>query len=292
METDKRCVQCAKTTIWICCFECAFIFLFKVVIGLTGGSKAMLGSALFSLTDLVSSLLLIVSFQVSTKPADEGHPYGHGKIEYIISFIISAIIFNSTLTLIWFSVVSLYNIDMIPPHWIGIWASIACVSLSMIVYRMLICSAVQSDSPAMTTHAKHMRMDTLSNFAVIVAIGAAEAGFSRADSVIAILESTIILYESTKMGLKAISFLMDKSIGKEHLAEIHDIVARDSNVKAVTSIKGKSTGRGISLDIEIMLDPNMTIEECNAASGAIRRTLMGKVQRVHSVHIRYVPCTG
>ena len=292
MRTRNKCTRCLETTVWICLFECLFITLFKAVVALTSGSKAMLGSALYSLTDLVSSQLLIISLKVSSKPADAGHPYGHGKIEYIASVLISSIILIGTLCLIWVSMLSFYRIDLTPPHWIGIWASLACISLSHIVYRLVLCAAKQCNSPAAMSHAKHMRLDTLSSVAVIIAILAAEAGFEKVDAAIAILEAIHILIESTRMMLKSSGRLMDAAIDKEHVETVRAIVAQSPDVKGVSTVKGKYAGRGMILDVEIFLDSGMTIQRCNSTVRTIKQTLVERVPHLDFVHIHYRPYMG
>ncbi len=285
----EKCGHCAKTTVWICCFECLFILIFKVVIGLTSGSKAMLGSALYSLTDLVSSCLLIVTLGVSNQPPDGGHPYGHGKIEYLISLLISLIVLVGTVALLLISTFSLYQVDIQPLHWIGVWASLACLCLNHIVYRLVVCAGRQSHSPAMVAHAKHVRLDSLSNVAVIVAIVAAEAGFREVDPVIAILEAIHVLFESSRMLHQAINRLMDASIDGAHLDNIRAIVAQEPNVKDVRDIRGKHSGRGISLDIEILLDGHSKIGDCNATVRTLEEFIRSEVVGVDSIRIHYRP---
>jgi len=281
-----------RTTVWICFFECLFIALFKFVVGLTSGSKAMLGSALYSLTDLVSAFLLIVGLNVSGRPPDRGHPYGHGKVEHLVTLLISLIVLLGTVLLLLASTFSLYSVDLRPLHWIGIWASLASLCLSHIVYRLVVCAGKQTHSAAMTAHAKHVRLDSVSNIAVIVAIGAAEIGFQQVDPLIAILEAIHILFECSKMMHKAINQLMDGAIGRERLVEARAIVADHPSVKAIKAIKGKHSGRGLSLDIEIMFDGRSRIGECKATVRALEEAIKRGMAGVDAVNIRYRPYSG
>lgn len=286
----EKCRRCASTTVWICLVECLFVACFKVVIGLTSGSKAMLGSALYSLTDLMSAFLLIVSLKVSKRPPDRGHPYGHGKIEHLVSLFISLIVLVGTVALLLISTFSLYRVDMRPLHWIGVWASLACLCLNNIVYRLVVCAGQESHSPAMLAHAKHVRLDSISNIAVIVAIVCAEAGFQQVDPVIAILEASHVLFESSKMIYKTINQLMDASVAQEHLEAVRGVVSQNPDVKAVRDIKGMHAGRGISLDIEILLDGRRRIADCNETVRALEESIRNHVVGVDNVRIHFHPC--
>ena len=286
---NNKCDRCANTTVWICLFECVFIAIFKVIIGLASGSKAMLGSALYSLTDVVSGFLLIVSRRISNKPPDIEHPYGHGKIEHIVGLLIGLIILLGTVAVILVSAFSLFRVDLQPLHWIGLWASLACLCLSQIVYRLLVCAGKQTNSSAMAAHARHVRLDSISNMAVVFAILAAEVGFREVDAIIAILEAVHVLYECSKMTHHSINNLMDASIDEEYVETIYSIAARDPNVKQITDIKGKHSGRGMSLDIEVLLDGHLKIGDCNATVSALKKAILNCAAGIESVHIHYHP---
>jgi cation diffusion facilitator family transporter len=291
--TSNRCRRCLRTTVWICFFECLFIAVFKTVIGLTSGSKAMLGSALYSLTDLVSAFLLLVGLKVSARPADSSHPYGHGKVEHVVSLLIGLIVLAGAVGLALFSALSLYHIDMTAlPHWIGIWASLACICLSEIVYRLVICAGTHAHSPALTAQVKHMQIDMISSYAVIIAILAAEAGFRRADAIIAMLESVHVLFECSKMLSKSVSSLMDASVGRDRLDAVRAVVSENPNVIGVSGVKGTHSGRGINYDVELRLDGRRTIEECNETVRALEDALTREIADMEIVRIHYHPEVG
>ncbi len=287
--TTEKCGRCAKTTVWICFFECLFIAFFKLVIGFTSGSKAMLGSALYSVTDLVSAFLLIVSSRVSARPPDAGHPYGHGKIEHLVSLLISLIVLVGTVALLVISTFTLYKVDMQPLHWIGVWASLACLCLNHIIYKLVICAARETRSPAMMTHATHVRLDSISNIAVILAIIAAEIGFPELDPVIAIIEAVHVLFESSKVVRRSAAQLMDASISDEYAGAVRDLISQSPDVKAVTDIKGRCSGSGISLDVEILMDGSRKIEDCNATVRILEGLIRKKMDGATNVNVHYHP---
>ena len=291
-NTIDTCADCQSRSVWICLFECLFVAFFKLVIGLTSGSKAMLGSALYTVTDLISAFLLLVSLKVSHTPADEGHPYGHGKIEYLVSLFISTLVLVGTIALILTSTFSLYNVDMAPLHWIGVWASLACLCLSEIVSGLMACCAKRSKSPAMAAHVKHMNLDTISNIAVIVAIVADEAGFPMVDPLIAILEGVHILYECSRMVHRSVSQLMDKSIARDILEEVRTVVSTNPDVMAITGLKGKHSGYGVALDMEIKLDGSRTVGDCRMTCKALEQCIRVAMPDVSSVDIHYRPFDG
>ena len=208
----------------------------------------------------------------------------------MVSLVIGLIITVSTVSLILLSTLTLYRIDAAAlPHWIGIWSSLACFFLSVIIYRLVRCAAKQANSPAMHSHASHIHTDLLSNLVVILAILVGEAGFKEADAIIAILEGIEILYECAKMMHKAYSHLMDAAVFDPEIQTIRTLLSQNPAVVAVSDIKGKHVGRGVSLDIELILDGRWTIAECNAAVRELEHSLKRKIAHLHSVFIHYHP---
>ncbi len=119
---------------------------------------------------------------------------------------------------------------------------------------------------------------------------AAEAGFPQLDPIIAILEALHILYECSKMMHRSANGLMDASIGDVRLDKVRTVVARDPNVKLIRDVRGKHSGRGINLDIEVLLDGQLKIDQCNTTVKAIEDALRSDMVGVHDVNIHYHPC--
>ncbi len=286
-RTANTCQDCQSRSVWICFFECLFLAIFKLVIGLTCGSKAMLGSALYTVTDLISAFLLIVSLRVSRKPADAGHPYGHGKVEYLVSLSISLIVLGGTIALILVSTFSLYKIDMAPLHWIGVWASLAAICLSEIVSRLMACCAKHSKSPAVAAHVKHMNLDTISDIAVIIAIVADEAGYPMVDPIIALLEGIHILYECSGMIHRSVNQLMDRSLAGDVLEQVRAVILTNPEVRAITDLKGRHSGYGVALDIGVEFDGSRNVGDARTTATALEQSIRAAMPNVASVAIHY-----
>jgi divalent metal cation (Fe/Co/Zn/Cd) transporter len=124
---------------------------------------------------------------------------------------------------------------------------------------------------------------------VIMAIIVGEAGFEEADAVIAILEGIEILVECAVMIYKAYSHLMDAAVFGPQVETVRAVLSQNPAVIAVSDVKGKHVGRGVSLDIEVILDGGQTIAECNATVKELEGSLRRKIAHLHSVFIHYHP---
>jgi len=154
------------------------------------------------------------------------------------------------------------------------------------------CAAKQANSPAMSSHAHHVHTDAYSNLCVVLAILIGEAGFKEADAIIAILEGMQILYECVNMMRKSFGHLMDAALAVSQVETIRALLAENPAVIRVDDIKGKHVGRGLSLDIEILLDGRRTIAECSATVRELERSLRRRIAHLQGVLIHYQPVPG
>ncbi|MHC4763419.1 MAG: cation diffusion facilitator family transporter, partial [Planctomycetota bacterium] len=117
MSDKDKCSKCASRLSWIGIWDSAFLALFKGVIGILTGSRALTASALYSLHDVISSVAVLIGLKVATRPADKEHPYGYGNAEYIVCVFTSILILAATVFLLGDSIRVIFMGEHAPPHW-------------------------------------------------------------------------------------------------------------------------------------------------------------------------------
>ena len=100
MPGNDKCVKCASRLSWIGIWDSAFLALFKGVIGILTGSRALTASALYSLHDVISGVAVLIGLKIATRPADKKYPYGYGNAEYIVCVFTSILILGATVFLL------------------------------------------------------------------------------------------------------------------------------------------------------------------------------------------------
>ncbi len=131
----KRCVRCSRTVGWIGLVTSAVLMVLKAFVGLVSGSQAMVADAMYSVKDLVSSFMVIVGMSMSEKSLDREHPYGHGKVEFVLSMFVSVIFLGVTAFLMAYAISTLLD-DTIhrKPHLIALWAAFLCIAVNTSLY--------------------------------------------------------------------------------------------------------------------------------------------------------------
>ncbi|CAA6606533.1 Magnetosome protein MamM [Rhodospirillaceae bacterium LM-1] len=282
-----NCVTCTKTIGWVGLAVNTVMLFMKAFIGLVGGSQAMLADALYSLKDMVNSLTVIIGTSVSSKPLDAEHPYGHGKVEFILSMVVSVVFIGLTGYLLVHAVQILFDEERHrTPHLIVLWAAIVAVGVNLAMYYYSRCVAIETNSPIVRTMAKHHHGDATASGAVALGIiGAHYLSMPWIDTGVAIWEAIDLLILSRVIFMDSYRGLMDHSVGDVLCNRIIDAARAVEGVKGVLHLRARYVGQEIWADMIIAVDPEETIERAHDICERARDEVCGKVRLIASLHI-------
>ena len=276
-------MRCAGRVPIVCFFSNLTLAIFKMSVGLLTNSKGLFADGIHSLSDVVATTGVIISLKISKKGEDASYPYGRGKIEFI-----SCIFVYSVLLLVAFLILSNAIRDMIAgdlktPNIISMFSAMVSVIANVILYRLGLCAGRAINSPAIIANANENKADMLSSMAVIVGILGCHLGFIYSDAIAAVVVGLIILKTATTLGWKAIGDLVDTSIPERKLKVINVRILRVKEVKRVNYIKTRRLGTKYWIDVEILLSPDISMQEGDIISAAVKSQVMnisGKIRDV------------
>jgi len=285
MPEKDKCVKCAERLSWIGIWDSAFLALFKGVIGILTGSRALTASALYSLHDVISGVAVLIGLKISTRPADKEHPYGYGNAEFIVCVFTSILILGATVFLLGDCIRIIFMGEHAPPHWVALVAAIISVAANEIIYRFNICAYKHMNSPAILAHAKHHRADVIASLAVVVAIIGGALGYHSLDALVAIFEAGHLLYLSIELLHQGGSGLIDRSIEENDVSLIRQLLSDMAEVKEIKDIKTRQIGRNVWVDLYVSLPTDKTIAEVNTISAQIRHGLTERLEHLGNVNV-------
>jgi len=285
MPKKDKCVKCTEQLSWVGILDSACLALFKGVIGILTGSRALTASALYSIHDVISGVAVLIGFKIATRPADREHPYGYGNAEYIVCVFTSIIILCATVFLLADCIRIVYMDEHVPPHGLVLIAAIVSVVVNEIIYRFNICSYKHMNSPALLAHAKHHRVDVVSSLAVVVAVIGGMMGYYFLDAVVAIFEAGHLLYLSIELLHQGGSGLIDRAIKEKDVSLIRQLLSEMAEVKEIKGIKTRQIGRSVWVDIYVSLPEDKTIAEVNTISARIRYCIASRLEYLGNVNI-------
>ncbi|MGA2808940.1 MAG: cation diffusion facilitator family transporter [Terracidiphilus sp.] len=262
----------------------AAMTLLKLAAGLLSGSLGVLSDAAHSGLDLVGAALTFFSVRVSDKPADEGHTYGHGKIENISSFGEVILMAASSAWIIWEAIERIVHHSVELRH--SVWpVAVVLTSIGVDFWRSgkLREVAKRTGSPALATDAFHFASDIWSSVAVLCGLGASWAGthygigvLRYADPLAAVVVSLLILRLTMSLGHEAVSVLLDEAPAETRQRIVSE-VGKVEGVLGVEQARVRRSGAAYFADLTLALPRRYTFEHTGelvrAATAAVHQVL-------------------
>ncbi|KWT94831.1 magnetosome biogenesis CDF transporter MamM [Candidatus Magnetominusculus xianensis] len=290
--TYAQCYSCERKASGIAVASNLLLAVFKLVVGIISGSKAVIGDSLYSFKDFMTSLVVLIGVKISGKPADDDHHYGHGKIEFVAIFLISLLIIIGTLFLFIHSVKDVWGAfhgTVQPPKFIAFWAAVVSVIANYKLSSYLHCVGQRRGSPAMLANAKHNHSDAVSSAFVAVAIVLTRFGFYSADPLVAVIETLDLIRLSSSMLNDSLKGIMDSSINPAVIRQMNHFAGLVPGVKRVASINARKVGQGIWVEIVIKVDHSKTLDNGYLIGRHVEETLMKRVDNIVGINLAVEP---
>lgn len=251
--------------------------LLKIITGVLSGSLSIISEAIHSLSDFFASVLTFFSVIKSSKPADNDHPYGHGKYEDMAGFIEGIlIIFASFFIIFEASKKIIYGMDINTENPLGIIVMSIAVIFNIIVSSLLFKTAKETNSISLYADGEHLRTDVYSSLGVLIGLILIKiTGYSLLDPIFAILVAVIIFKAGYSISQKAGSNLLDHSLPNENIDNIKEIINKYNDIVNLkpNSIKARQVGPTKDIDMILQFPDNTSICECHKICDEIEKQI-------------------
>jgi cation diffusion facilitator family transporter len=286
---EERCIRCGNRVPWISFWGNSTITVYKVSVGFLGGSAALIADGIHSFTDVIGTSVIIGTRKVSDRPADECHPYGHGKAEFMGStFIYTVLLFLAGAIFIGGLLVILEG-QIKTPRMVTVLAAAVSVAYNVFMYFLGTCAGKRNNSPAILANAFENRADAISSVAVIVGITAAILVNPIWDPIAAMIVGVIIFVNCLIELNKSLSGLMDRALSPEAVRRIRRIALAQVGVAGVDFIKTRQTGSDYWVDLGILVRENLDVARSDKIASAVRHELMRRSDRFRQVEVYVAP---
>ena len=292
-DTAHDCAACEITASWAGVYANLALALFKGALGLLSGSKALIGDGLFSFKDCIASLVVVIGVRVSGKPADEQHPYGHGKIEYVALFLISVGLLVSTLFLLVYSAKGLwscYNGTASIPRVVAFWGALISVVANYPLSRYLGCAGERMQSPALLANARHNRSNIILSVMVGVAVlGAHYLDFTFLDPLVAFIEAILLVRMGIEMLGDSLGGLFDSAVPVESVERIEMVARLVPGVRKVTRVVARNLGQGIWVDMTIKVDSTLNHQQGYLIGQHVKESIQALLGNHTTINVLFEP---
>jgi cation diffusion facilitator family transporter len=292
LPNNQDCASCGKKAPLVVALLNLLLAIFLAFIGFVSGSKAILGNSLYAVKDFVTSLVVFIGIRVSETPADVGHPYGHGKIEYVAMLFIGVAILIAALFLFVHSVGDVwagFDGQLQVLELIALWAGIISVIANYKLSKYLLCVGTKRNSPAILATAKHHHSDAISSLFVVGAIVGANLGLLFLDPLVAVLETLDLMRLSVMMLKDGLNGVLDSSVNVEIRPEIESIAQRVPGVRKVSNVGVRQLGQERWIDITIKVDHNKPAREGYLIGLHVKESIMKVIENIANVSVSIEP---
>ncbi len=276
---------------WIGLVGNILISILKFIVGIVGSSQAVVADAVHSLSDATTDVAILVGVRFWSPPADECHPYGHSRIETIVTAGIGIVLAFVALGIGYRGITTVRSEHIEQPRMIAFTGAVISIILKEILYRWTLSIGRQKKSSALIANAWHHRSDALSSIpaALSVAIAAFSPELSFVDHIGAIIVSLFILHASWKIMKPAFSELSDSGAPSQIKSLIHAVSSETDNIEDVHAIRTRRMGSGIMVDLHITVDGDMSVSRGHDVSEEVKRRIQERVPNVLDVVVHLEP---
>lgn len=266
----------------------AILIILKLVAGVLSGSISVISEAIHSSIDLVASIVAFLSVKISSRPADELHPYGYGKIENISGLIEGSLVLVASIIIILEAIRRIFVPTPIQNGEIAIIVMLVAAFVNFVVSRILHKVGTEEDSMALKADAVHLKTDVYTSLGVGLGIILIKlTGIHILDPIIAIIVACLIIREALEVIEENFGEIIDKRLDDEEEEEIKSIIEEYKNYFIdYHKLKTRKSGDMKHVDFHIRVNPEMTVKEAHDIIGNIKKEMSEKLENVRvTVHI-------
>ncbi|HKZ17874.1 MAG TPA: cation diffusion facilitator family transporter [Geobacteraceae bacterium] len=270
----------------------ALLVLVKLIVGFMMGSVAVLSEAIHSGLDLLASMIAYYAVGKAGKPADEMHPYGHGKWENVSGVVEALLILGAALYIVYEAVLRLEKGSQI--EHLGLGTAVMGISalVNWFVSRHLFRVAKKTDSIALEADAWHLRADVYTSIGVLAGLGLiALTKINQLDSIAAIVVALLIIKSSIDLTRSAIGDIFDVRLPDEDEAKIREVFARyQEGCIDFHRLRSRKSGSLKFIDLHLVVPRVWTIEEAHQLSDHIEKEIREALPNTQVI-IHIDPCS-
>jgi cation diffusion facilitator family transporter len=263
----------------------------KGITGVLGNSYALVADAIESMTDVFSSALVLFGLKYSTRPADSNHPYGHGRAETLVTFLVVGFLLISATIIAYESVINIQTPHEVPEKFTLIVLAVIIV-IKESFYQVVSSKGKETNSSSLQADAWHHRSDALTSLMAFIGISIAiymGPDYETADDWAALIASFFIVYNAYLIFRPALGEILDEHVYDDLVEEIRVIAEKVDGVQGTEKCFVRKTGMTYWVDLHLLVNGNLSVTEGHEISHAAKDALMEQLPELANILIHIEP---
>ena len=265
--------------------------LIKGLAGFFGNSYALIADAIESTADIFASFLVLFGIKYSSRPADENHPYGHGRAEPLITFLVVGFLITSATIIGYESIINIQTPHELPKPW-TLYILGAIILWKEYSFQLVMKRSKETNSSSLKADAWHHRSDALTSIAAFIGISIAlflGKGYEAADDWAALFASAFILYNSYLIFRPALGEIMDEHLYDDLVEEIRQVSHQVDGIIDTEKCFIRKAGMKYHVDLHARVDGEISVKEGHDLCHKLKDTLQEEIPELGHVLIHIEP---
>lgn len=263
----------------------------KLLSGILGNSYALIADGIESAADIFSSFFVLLGFKYAQRPPDENHPYGHSRIEPLITFLVVAFLVTSATVIAYESIQNIRTPHKVPEAWTLIVLA-AIILWKEASYRYVLKKSKEINSSSLKADAWHHRSDAITSVTAFIGISIAlifGKGYETADDWAALSASAFILYNAYLIFRPALGEIMDEHVYDDLVDDIRRVAITVAGIKGTEKCFVRKAGMKYLVELHAMVDGKLSVEDGHQLAHQLQDTLQEALPEISHITIHIEP---
>lgn len=252
----------AQRATWVSIAVNVVLTVFQIAVGLFAHAQSLVADGMHTLSDLVGDFMVMFASRHGANPADERHPYGHGRYETAASMVLGLILSGVGAGFLLTAAARMQSLDALPElHPAALWMALITLAGKEGLFRYMLAVAQRLRSPMLVANAWHARADAASSLVVAVGIGGSLLGYRFLEPLAAALVGFMILRMGAMLAYEALRELIDTGVDPEEVAKIRETVTGTCGVIDVHDLRTRRMAHRVLVDAHVRVDARISVSE-------------------------------
>jgi len=269
----------------------ALLVAVKLIAGIVGHANALVADAVESSADIFSSLIVWMGLSIAARPADEDHPYGHGKAEPLAAAVVSLMLLGAAIGISIMAIREIRSPQHLPSPF-TLFVAAGVIIIKELLYRRVSRVGKEVGSTVIAADAWHHRADAISSLAAFIGIGIAllgGRGWEAADDWAALVAAVVVAVNGIRTLRPAIAGLMDEAPDRSVKERARQAAAEVNGVRTVEKLNVRSSGLGFYVDIHVKADPALSLEAAHEIAAKVKYAILEAIPSAVGVLVHMEP---
>lgn len=288
-QTRHRFYREARRVTWVGAWVNFALGALKIVFGILGRSQVLVADGVHSFSDLVTDFVVLFGLHAANQPEDEGHPYGHGRIETMGTLVLGVVLVGAGVLILVEIMARIHGGTLYVPSLPTLLIAALAIVTKESLFRYTLRVGRRTGSSSVIANAWDHRSDALSSLAALVGIAGARAGWPILDPLAAVVVSLLVMGVGWKISRGAVMELVDTAIPRSVREEISGVARRTPGVLGHHALRTRRVGQDIFVDIHIEVDPKLSVQEGHGVAKMVKEEVRRRITDVADVLVHTEP---